>query len=91
MIDIEKVVEGKSYACRFSIITACDSNGQPVPNLSGNTDIADKKYESLGIIVQRDQSNNLVRLIDEPSRLQFIVPFENIWDIDEIEWVDEIT
>ena len=89
MIDITKVIQGKSYACKFSITTDCDSNGNPLPNLSGNTDIQKTTYESLGIIVQRDTENGLVKLIDEPSKLQFVVPFSNIWDIDEIEWVDE--
>ena len=69
--------------------TACDGDGNPTPNLSGNKHIHNKKYESLGIIVKRDVANSLVRLIDESSRLQFVVPFHDIWDIDEIEWVNE--
>jgi hypothetical protein len=90
MLKIQQVIEGKSYACKFSVTTACDGEGNPTPNLSGNTHIENKIYESLGIIVQRDLTNSLVRLIDEPSKLQFVVPFDKIWDIDEIEWVDEI-
>ena len=77
----------------LALLGACEpvQIGQnPTPNLSGNTDIENKIYESLGIIVQRDLTNSLVRLIDEPSKLQFVVPFDKIWDIDEIEWVDEI-
>ena len=91
MIEIEKVIVGKSYACKFFIKTACDRSGQPVLNLSGDTDTENKNYESIGIIVQRDTTNNLVRLIDKSSRLQFVVPFDNIWDVDEIEWIDETT
>ena len=89
MLQIQEVIEGKSYACKFSVTTSCDGEGNPTPNLSGNTEISKQHYESLGIIVQRDLTNKLVRLVDEPSKLQFIVPFKDIWDIDEIEWVDE--
>ena len=90
MLNIKEVIEGKSYACKFTVTTACDSDGNPTPNLSGNKHIHNKKYESLGIIVKRDITNSLVRLIDESSRLQFVVPFHDIWDSDEIEWVDEV-
>ena len=90
MLKIQQVIEGKSNACKLSDTTACDVEGNPTPNLTGNTDIENKIYESLGIIVQRDLTYSLVRLIDEPSKLQFVVPFDKIWDIDEIEWVDEI-
>jgi|TARA_B100001094_G_scaffold330821_1_gene397097 hypothetical protein len=89
MLNIKEVIEGKSYACKFTVTTACDGDGNPTPNLSGNKHIHNKKYESLGIIVKRDVANSLVRLIDESSRLQFVVPFHDIWDIDEIEWVNE--
>jgi hypothetical protein len=32
----------------------------------------------------------LVKLQDEKSKREFVVPFSDIWDVDEIEWKDPL-
>lgn len=48
----------------------------------------DGLYEGLGILILRDVDQQLVKLRDERSNEEYIVSFDNIWDIDEIEWTD---
>lgn len=44
--------------------------------------------EKFGLILLRDVDQHLVKLQDLSSSEQFVVSFENIWDVDEVEWVD---
>jgi len=44
----------------------------------------------LGILIQRDTDQKLVKLQDEKSKKEFIVPFKDLWDVDEIEWKDPL-
>lgn len=46
------------------------------------------EYESLGILLVRDMDQSIVKLKDTKTNMEFIVPFSNIWDVDEIEWTD---
>lgn len=88
MLKIDEVVEGKSYACKFRTNTLLDPAGNPIKEITTNGGDQFAEYVSFGIIQQRDLTNNLVKLLDETSKIEFIVPFDNIWDIDEIEWID---
>jgi len=90
MLKINEVEMGKSYACRFKTQTILDEKGLPVTPLSSNTIKGPGVYESLGILTQRDLTNNLVKLVDEPTKIEFVVPIDDIWDIDEIEWVEPL-
>ena len=47
-------------------------------------------YEGLGILIQRDSEKKLVKLQDEKSGKEFIVPFKDLWDVDEVEWKDPL-
>ena len=47
------------------------------------------EQEKFGLILQRDIDQKLVKLQDVSSSEQVIVPFDLIYDIDEVEWVDE--
>lgn len=47
------------------------------------------EQEKFGLILQRDVDQKLVKLQDVSSSEQVIVPFDLIYDIDEVEWVDE--
>ena len=40
--------------------------------------------------MQRDSTQKLVKLQDEKSGKEFIVPFSDIWDVDEVEWNDPL-
>ena len=85
MIDIKNVVEGQSYACKFRSTTLLDLEGQPHPQGS----IGD--YEGVGVILRRDLDAALVRLADQKTGQEFVVGFDNIWDVDTIEWIDKTT
>lgn len=88
MIAIEDVKPGKSYACKFKVRTMLDNLGRPAPNLSDQPLAGELMYEGLGVLVSRDMNTRLVELEDEKSKKKFVVSFDDIWDIDTVEWVD---
>ena len=89
MIDIEDVVPGQSYACKFRVKTMLDTLGRPAPNLSDQPLAGEGNYEGLGVLVARDPNTRLVKLQDERSKKEFVVSFDDIWDIDTVDWVEE--
>lgn len=86
MIDIMDITPGGEYACKFRVETMVDSLGRPAPNLSDTPLAGVKTYESVGILMERDVNSRLVRLQDEKSSKTFVVSFDDIWDVDTIEW-----
>ncbi len=90
MIDILDIKEGESYACKFKVEVMLDMNDKPHPNLSDTPLKGPGVYEGLGIINVRDTKSQLVELQDEKSKKTFVVPFSDIWDIDTVDWVDDI-
>jgi len=88
MIDITEVEVGKSYACKFRVETLLDTFGRPAPNLSDTPIQGSGEYEGIGILMQRDMDQRLVRLQDEKSKKEFVCSFDDIWDVDEVEWTD---
>jgi len=86
---IEDIEVGKSYACKFKTETMVDTYGR-IPGLSDTPLAGVKMYEGLGILVQRDTGKRLVKVQDEKSSKEFVVGFDDIWDIDEIEWTDPL-
>lgn len=88
MIDILDITPGESYACKFRVETMLDTLGRPAPNLSDTPLKGPGIYESIGILMQRDVEQRLVKLQDEKSRKEFVVSFDDIWDIDTVEWQD---
>ena len=87
MIAIEDVTPGQSYACKFRVETMLDELGR-IPGLSDTPLKGVGTYEGLGILVSRDMNTRLVELEDEKSKKKFVVSFDDIWDIDTVEWVD---
>jgi len=90
MIDILDIKEGESYACKFKVDTMLDTMGRPHPNLSDQPLKGPGVYEGLGILLKRDTKTELVELQDEKTKKTFVVPFSDIWDIDTVDWVDDI-
>ena len=39
--------------------------------------------------MQRDSEKQLVKILDEKSKKEFVVPFDQIWDVDVVEYVEE--
>ena len=87
MIKIEDVKPGQSYACKFRVETMLDTYGR-IPGLSDTPLKGVGTYEGLGVLLSRDMKSRLVELEDEKSKKKFVVPFDDIWDIDTVEWVD---
>lgn len=46
------------------------------------------EYESLGILTMRDLAQEMVKLKDTQTNMEFVIPFKDIWDVDTIEWQD---
>jgi len=90
MIAIEDITPGESYACKFRVETMLDTLGRPAPNLSDVPVKGVGMYEGLGVLMQRDTEQRLVKLQDQKSSKEFVVSFDNIWDIDVIEWTDPL-
>ena len=90
MIKIEDITPGESYACRFRVETMLDTLGRPAPNLSDVPLKGPGIYEGIGILMQRDTEQRLVKLQDEKSSKEFVVSFDDIWDIDSIEWTEPL-
>jgi hypothetical protein len=88
MIDIKDITPGESYACKFRVETMLDELGRP-PGLSDTPLAGVQMYEGLGVLIARDLAQELVKLKDEKSSKEFVVPFADIWDIDTVDWVEE--
>ena len=89
MIKIEDITPGNSYACKFKVETMLDTMGRP-PGLSDTPLAGVKMYEGLGGLVARDTEQRLVELQDEKSKKKFVVSFDDIWDVDTIDWVEPL-
>jgi len=89
MMKIEDITPGKSYACKFKVETMLDTYGR-VPGLSDTPLKGVGTYEGLGVLIQRDTEKRLVKLKDEKSSKEFVVSFDDIWDVDEVEWQENV-
>ena len=89
MIDIENIVPGNSYACKFRVETMLDEHGR-IPGLSDTPLKGVGTYEGSGILMQRDVEQRLVKLKDQKSSKEFVVGFDDIWEDDEIECTDPL-
>lgn len=89
MIDISEIRIGESYACRFKIETMLDEFGSPAGGNSNTPIKGPGLYEGIGVIQVRDVASEQVKLKDEKSGKEFVVPFADIWDIDTAEFADD--
>lgn len=88
MYKIEDIIPGNSYGCKFKVTTMLDSLGRPAPNLSDTPLKGPGEYEGFGVLQSRDLESKHVELYDTTARKSFVVSFDDIWDIDDVEWVD---
>ncbi|SVA60583.1 uncharacterized protein METZ01_LOCUS113437 [marine metagenome] len=82
------VGKGKSYACKFKVTTMLDTFGRP-PNLSDTPLKGPGLYEGFGLIKVRDLDKRLVRVVDQSCNKEFIVSFDDCWDIDDAIYSEE--
>ena len=86
------ITAGESWACRFSVQAMICEDG----SLYDSTGVAPGEsvparpgvYTSVGVIVRRDTSAELLELRDTVSGKTFVVGFADVTDIDRVEWVD---
>ena len=90
MMKNEDIEVGKSYGCKFKVTTMLDEMGRPAPNLSDVPLKGPGEYEGFGVIQVRDLKSRLVELYDTTARKTFRVDFDNIWDIDLVEYVEGV-
>lgn len=88
-MNIQDVKPGKSYACKFRVKTMLDTFGRP-PGLSDTPLKGVGMYEGIGVIEIRDSEKEMVQVVDEKSSKKFVVPFADIWDVDEAEFVSPL-
>jgi hypothetical protein len=89
MIKIEDIKPGNSYAAKFKVETMLDTYGR-IPGLSDTPLKGVGVYEGIGILLARDTEKRLVELQDEKSKKKFVVSFDDIWDVDDIDWVEPL-
>ena len=89
MIKIEDIKPGNSYAAKFKVETMLDSYGR-IPGLSDTPLAGVGIYEGLGVLLARDVDKRLVELQDEKSRKKFVVSYDDIWDVDDVDWVEPL-
>jgi len=89
MIKIEDIKPGNSYAAKFKVETMLDTYGR-IPGLSDTPLAGVGMYEGLGVLLARDVDKRLVELQDEKSKKKFVVSFDDIWDVDDIDWVEPL-
>ena len=87
-MNIQDIEVGKSYACRFRATVMLDVAGNPAPNYEGLELAGPADYEGLGVIRIRDVEQRLVELEDVETKRIFVVPWEDCWDVDTVEWVE---
>jgi len=83
------ITPGKPYACEFKVTTFVDPAGVPIkaaPQVGQAHPGKPGIYQSTGIIQVRDQKNQLVRLIDIKTEQEFVVSWNNCWNIDDVEY-----
>ena len=92
MIDIMEITVGKAYGCKFRAKNIpLDEFDRPGGMLS-MADLPIKRfgdYEGFGFLKQRDVDQQLVVVVDENTNKEFVCSFDDIWDIDEVELVED--
>ena len=89
MIAIEEITPGKPYACKFRVKEARDEFDRKWPNLSDTPFHHYSWVESFGFLLQRDTEQRLVVVADEKTDQEFVCGYDDIWDVDDVEVVNE--
>ena len=92
MIDIREITVGQAYGCKFRVKNIpLDEYGRPGGMLSLSDLPIDRygDYEGFGFLKQRDTEQQLVVVIDEATNREFVCGFDDIWDVDDVELVED--
>lgn len=92
MLELEDITAGSSYACKFRTRTFVDAEGAPVRATNLQLGQAHPgtpgEYQGLGVIRTRDVEQRLLRVVDTASNLEFTVSWDDVWDVDTIDWIE---
>jgi hypothetical protein len=91
-MQMKDIQAGQSYACKFRTTTFLDERGQPVrANISvGQAHPGTPgEYTGLGVIRTRDIDQQLVELVDTVTGDRFVVSWDDCWDIDTVEYLED--
>lgn len=92
MIDIREITPGQAYACKFRVKNIpLDEYGRPGGLLS-TADLPISRYgdyEGFGYLKQRDTEQELVIVVDDASSQEFVCGFDDIWDVDGVELIED--
>ena len=92
MIDIKEITVGKSYGCKFRVKNVPLHEFGRLGGLLSLADLPIAKYgdyEGFGFLKQRDTEQELVVVVDEKSDKEFVCEYADIWDVDEVELVED--
>lgn len=92
MIDIREITVGQAYGCKFRVKNIpLDEYGRPGGMLSLSDLPIDRygDYEGFGFLKQRDTEQQLVIVIDEATNREFVCAYDDIWDVDDVELVED--
>jgi len=89
MTDIADITVGESWACEFTTTTFLDEHGVPISRnlqLGESHPGAPGEYTGVGVIQVRDTTNRTVQLQDTQTQQTFVVSWDNIRNVDRVEW-----
>lgn len=84
-MNIEDVTTGESWGCYFTAVDLLQ-DGKPVQEGESTDTAKPGVFESFGIIKTRDLENKLLEVIDSQSQKVYVVSWEDVRDVDRIEW-----
>ena len=85
----QDIQPGHSYACQFRTHCFLDSEGAPVQaqlQVGQSHPGTPGEYISTGVIQVRDTHNQRFKLVDTQTLAEFVVDWQDTWDIDLVEW-----
>ena len=86
MIDIKDIDPGNSYACKFKVEDMLDQDGKLSDGEGSIFELV--TYHGFGVIATRDVEQRLVEVNDQDSGKTFVVSWDDVWAVDDVEWVD---
>jgi hypothetical protein len=86
----DDITAGEHWACMYRTTRMLGEDNRPAVNLRiGETARGPATWDSLGVIVVRDSENKRLEVVDVYDRTRHVVSYDDVWDIDRAEIVDD--
>lgn len=90
MFTPKDITAGETWACRYRSTVMLGHDDNPVRNLKvGETAKGPGTVEGIAIIKTRDLDKELFELVDVQTAKTHVVSFEDVWDIDRAELIQD--